>query len=132
MHTPPTATSKTAIDPSFVMVHLISDEEYGTETEADGQAMQRVEEPSANTLGKAADAFFASDDDLSGLDGFVSIQELLSRGGEDRHRAEFILNQFTGSNMPTSPKIYPTEHSTNRTGGQKNLATKRFRAFARQ
>lgn len=35
-----------------------------------------------------------SDEELSPLENFVSISQMLARGGDDAKRAEFIINQF--------------------------------------
>lgn len=51
------------------------------------------------------DLFVRSDEELSDLDCFTSIDRLMARGGDDRRRAEFILRQFKKSTVPAAPVV---------------------------
>lgn len=62
-----------------------------------------------------------NEDDLSPLDTFISIQDLIAREGEDRLRAEFILNQF----IPKSNRTAPVSTIARKQGINKASATTR-------
>ena len=53
--------------------------------------LSHINDPEEN---KKEALFYHSDEELSELECFTSIQQLLARGGDDRRRAEFILRQF--------------------------------------
>lgn len=51
-----------------------------------------------------SDEFIHSDEELSELEYFMSIDQLLARGGDERRRAEFILNQFNKNTGVDGPQ----------------------------
>lgn len=50
------------------------------------------------------DEFIHSDEELSELEYFMSIEQLLAKGGDERRRAEFILNQFNKNTGVDGPQ----------------------------
>jgi len=78
--------------------------------------------------------FVRDDEELSDLDCFISIDQLLARGGDERRRVEFILRQFnkhTTSEGPAKPTVVrpATRDRAGGTGGGgfKSLGARRPR-----
>lgn len=69
-----------------------------------------IDDPEEN---KKEAAFYHSDEELSELECFTSIQQLLAKGGDDRRRAEFILRQFQKTDeKSTGPKTTTKKRAT--------------------
>lgn len=96
------------------------------------QSQQPIEIPSSPSHQGDPNIFVRSDEELSDLDCFTSIQQLLDRGGDERRRAEFILRQFNkntgGEGGLPAPKVRPIQ-SPKRRGGSapRSLGVRRTR-----
>lgn len=68
--------------------------------------------------GPQSDEFVRSEEELSDLDCFTSIDQLLARGGDEKRRVEFILKQFrSGKRDETAVRAVPAERRTPTGGG---------------
>lgn len=55
--------------------------------------------------------FVRSDEDLSDLDCFLSIDQLLAKGGDEKRRVEFILKQFKKNSGDSTSDFIPKASS---------------------
>lgn len=76
---------------------------------------------------EAENIFFDSNEELSDLDCFTSIQDLLSRGGDDQRRAEFILRQFIKTDNRSTKSTKTTSTKKKVSGAGRSLGLRRNR-----